>query len=240
MTAKAPIYEAYGIEIPVTAADIAAIKSDANALKSKIENSENLADSILHGQGTWVGLVGERLIAKYLGFKHQSLDSKSYHFDIRSQFREHWTGEVKTKLRTVRCRAHYLASVAAANCTQRCLWYFFGSLMAKEDRPDDIVFQWWGGLRSDTFKRIAFKGREGELDPTSDVGRDWKFRANCYNVPLFALKPPPMKGYGEHRQIKCAAYGSELRIEGLEMLRQYADKYDERRKKFPPPAWKGD
>ena len=75
-------------------------------------------------------------------------------------------------------KEHYLCSIAAANTKQECEYYNFVRVM------EDLSKAWLLGYISKSgFFECAKFGKKGEDDGS---GR-FKFKADCYNLPILGL-----------------------------------------------------
>lgn len=132
--------------------------------------------SIRGGAGHYYAKIGEIMVSEYYDWKHVD----TYDNDVYAS-RTNLRVEVKVKQRTVKPRAHYLASVAAYNTKQDCDNYLFCSVVG--DRELYII----GWYPKPSFISDATFYRRGDPDPQSPPGQDWRFRADCYNIPYARL-----------------------------------------------------
>jgi hypothetical protein len=130
-----------------------------------------------------VGLLGEELpLARYPSFRRAPLRD-IFDYDLVDALRGN-TLDVKTKSCTSAPKQHYWCSVCAANIDQCCTHYFFVRVL------ENLSCAWLlGALPKDEFFKRAVFFRQGELDPTSDLG--WRFSWDCFNVPISELWSPP-------------------------------------------------
>jgi hypothetical protein len=142
--------------------------------KAKAKKLGKLKDSILEGKGNEAGILGEIAVASLPQFSRVN----TYDYDVVGVDGRKW--DVKTKQRNVPIQPHYHGTVADFNTKQKCNGYIFVSVYG-----DTAQIVGWI-LRGAFYKKAKFY-KEGELDPSSDLG--WKFRADCYNLPYKELKP---------------------------------------------------
>lgn len=185
-------YRARVISVPVDAETFEETKEEAAGLCRDIKRFyRNRADSILDGEGALVGLLGEKIAARYLFMTRVNGEGTppSYHFDLKDSSDR--TYEVKTKRRNYPCRPHYFCSVPDANATQRTSFYLFASLLWPQSEPRPRLFTILGYTSPQRFKQQCYFSRRGDVDPTSPPNHTFRFRADCWNIPAFALLPFP-------------------------------------------------
>jgi hypothetical protein len=144
----------------------------ATPLMAKYEKNKK---SIRRGKGHYLAKLAEMASARRLGWKH--IDT--FHADteailVNGQNRK---VEIKVKDRNVPPQGHYNATVACYNTKQACDYYMFCSTLR-----DEVVYI-LTIIPKDVFLANATLRREGELDPDGPPGQNWKFRADCYNMP---------------------------------------------------------
>ena len=151
-------------------------------LKREITEAKRLAadlgalnNSITRGSGNLVGFIGELVTARIItAFRAPTRD-----YDI---IKDTFTIDVKTKSTTVPPLPHYLCSVAAFNIHQQTDYYLF----CRVDLENKLCYV-LGKKRKDLYFKQATFCKAGEIDPDSD--RNWCFKADCYNLPISALRP---------------------------------------------------
>lgn len=131
----------------------------------------SLKGSITNGDGNLAGFVGEVVVADFLGLRQEN----TYNYDLVTP--DGYTIDVKTKRTNFKPEDHYECSIAAYNSRQECDYYLFTRLK--------LPFQIWllGWLPRDTYYEIGQYKKKGSRDSSNG----FKFRANCYNVPIYSL-----------------------------------------------------
>ncbi len=145
-----------------------------NLAKTKAEEMGRLRNSIRRGEGNVAGFLGEIIFAKHFN----GTINNTYDYDVIVKGKK---VDVKTKETTVIPEPYYFATVAGYNIKQKCDYYYFVRVNIKEKKAYLL-----GGLSKSGFYKEAIFYKEGDLDPTSNLG--WTFRANCYNVEISKLK----------------------------------------------------
>lgn len=138
-----------------------------------------LRNSILRGNGNFVGFLGEQAVHLHTGIpKANTLD-----YDLLSG--KGLRVEVKSKSTTVEPKADYLGSVADANIHQECDIYFFTRVHFKGpgSNPPPVGVYILGWLPKAEFYDRAFYGKKG----TPETPR-FNFKANCWNVPYGEMR----------------------------------------------------
>jgi hypothetical protein len=141
------------------------------AAREKATEMGELNNSILKGQGSLAGFIGEQVVIQILGGKWEN----TYDYDINvNDVRV----EVKTKQTTVQPLPHYECSVAAFNVKQNCDAYAFVRVLK------DFSMGWFlGVMKKDEFFEKAKKLKKGEVDPSNN----FTVRADCYNLRIDEL-----------------------------------------------------
>lgn len=141
------------------------------AAREKATEMGELNNSILKGQGSLAGFVGEQVVMKILGGKWEN----TYDYDINVN---NVRIEVKTKQTTVQPLPHYECSVAAFNIKQNCDAYAFVRVLK------DFSVGWFlGVMKKDEFFQKAKRLKKGEVDPSNN----FTVRADCYNLRIDEL-----------------------------------------------------
>lgn len=145
--------------------------------RKKAEAMGVLNNSITKGKGNVYGFLGEILANVYIKGKVKN----TYDYDI---VKDNIKIDVKTKTCTSPPQPHYYCSVAAFNIRQKCDVYVFVRIM------EDFSRAWiLGGSSKDYFYRYAQLNKKGTIDESSQF--KWKFKADCYNLPISKLKKIP-------------------------------------------------
>lgn len=142
--------------------------------KQKAKQLGILNNSIRKGEGNVYGFLGEILMAYYLKVNIEN----TYDYDL---IVKNYKVDVKTKTCTSEPKLNYFCSVADYNTKQDCDIYAFVRIL------EDFSKAWLLGYCSKKyFYNNAKFFHKGDLDPSSNLG--WRFRADCYNLQINALK----------------------------------------------------
>lgn len=153
-------------------------KQQITIAKRKSKEMGVLNNSITNGNGNVYGFLGELLVNAYIKGKSKN----TYDYDI---VKDNIKIDVKTKTCTSPPQPHYYCSVAAYNIRQKCDVYFFVRIM------EDFSKAWiLGGCSKDYFYKNAQLNKKGTIDESSAY--KWKFKADCYNLPISKLKKIPI------------------------------------------------
>lgn len=146
---------------------------------------EHLNDSIREGEGTLIGLLGERITLDYFGNLVFSTGKDIYDYDLfHTLFKWRWEVKSKEQKWPGTPQAHFNATVCAANTRQACDHYVFTRVHSS------LEIAWiLGVLPKQLFMDRAVFYHKGDVDPTGTNG--WKFSWDCYNVALRYLWPLP-------------------------------------------------
>ena len=140
--------------------------------KVKAEEMGVLNNSILQGNGSVAGFIGEQIALHCLGGTWEN----TYEYDI--VLPDGSKIDVKTKQTSVTPLPEYDCSVANFNTKQECDAYAFVRVRK------DFRIGWFLGLISkDVFFKKARFLRKGEIDPSNN----FVVRANCYNLSIGEL-----------------------------------------------------
>jgi len=143
--------------------------------KQKAKEMGRLRNSITKGEGNVAGFLGEEMVLKtFNNFKRENTYDSDIHF-------YHIKFEVKTKRCTSVPLSHYECSIANSNPNQKSEYYIFCRVL--ENYKKGWILGYIG--QGDYIKKAIFR-RKGE--PDGDTG--WKFKADCYNLPISNLKDP--------------------------------------------------
>ena len=152
------------------------ITSDQFERASNLYPFDSLNNSITGGESQIYGAVGEVVFGDFYAGRYERKDTHDYDF---WNPRNGITVDIKTKRTTAVPRKDWNCSVAAFNTKQNCDYYFFVRVM--EDFSTAFLL---GYLGKEEFYNLADFRRKGESDP---LKRNWKFTADCYNVPVEKL-----------------------------------------------------
>ena len=149
-------------------------KSQIALARKKANEMGVLKNSITKGKGNVYGFLGEILVSSLI----QGRSKNTYDFDI---IKNETTIDVKTKTCTSEPRPNYYCSVAAFNIKQQCDIYIFVRIM------EDFSKAWiLGACTKEFFYKNAQFNKKGTIDESSPY--KWKFKADCYNLPINKLK----------------------------------------------------
>jgi len=142
--------------------------------KRKAKDLGVLNNSIRNGAGNVYGFLGEILLACH--WKVELQNTYDYDMIVKNQ-----KVDVKTKACTSEPKPKYFCTVADYNTEQDCDVYAFVRVL------EDYSKAWLlGYCGKKYFYNNASFYKKGDLDPSSNLG--WRFRADCYNLPISQLK----------------------------------------------------
>lgn len=140
---------------------------------------KNNPDSIRKGEGILTAKIAELAVSEKMGWKY--IDTIHADTEVTLENGEGRKIELKVKERTVPPQGTYNGTVAAANIKQACDYYGFCSY-------DGEIVTLIGIMSKEEFLKKATFRNKGELDPDGPKGKNWKFRANCYNMPYNLMR----------------------------------------------------
>jgi len=141
------------------------------AANDKAIEMGKLNNSILNGEGSLAGFIGEQIALKVLGGTWHN----TYDYDIVVGSKRI---DVKTKQTTVAPLPHYECSVAAFNTRQKCDAYAFVRVLK------DLSVGWFLGVsEKDQYFNTATFMKKGDIDPSNN----FTVRADCYNLRIDKL-----------------------------------------------------
>jgi hypothetical protein len=148
--------------------------TDDMFLKAREKNSEMglLRNSIIKGNGSIAGFLGEQIVLEVLGGEWVN----TYEYDIVLE--NGLKVEVKTKQTTVTPKPDYSCSISNFNTHQQCDIYAFTRVMK------DYSMGWYLGYctPAEYFDKANFV-KKGDFDPSNN----WTSHADCYNLPIQEL-----------------------------------------------------
>lgn len=137
--------------------------------KSLAKTLGALKNSITRGDGNVAGILGEIVVADYLGVALEN----TYDYDLIGVYGEKI--DVKTKRTTRPPLPHYDCSVAAFNTKQKCDKYVFVRVLS------DLSVAWVLGYKGkEDYFRSARLMRKGEVDPANN----FTVKSDCYNLSI--------------------------------------------------------
>lgn len=137
-----------------------------------------LKNSILHGDGNFIGALGEIVVVDYYQRLYGDAVKvyNTYDFDF---IVNDCTVEVKTKKCTCTPQNSYNVSVSNSNTKQLCQYYCFVRVLSDYSKAWILGF-----IPKKKFYDIATFNRKGEFDPQRP---EWTFKDDCYNLPINQL-----------------------------------------------------
>jgi len=140
-----------------------------------------LEQSIINGDGTTAGKLGEIALARYLGA--DLMDSRDFDLKYMKDIRI----EVKTKRRTTDPHENFAVTVDARNVRQKCDYYAFISITFKERKRDKYFSPmriWFlGYIRKHDFFKKATLVNKGTYQPENN----FTVREDHYALPISQL-----------------------------------------------------
>lgn len=156
------------IEIAISPEMIILAKKRRETMPNCIKNS------IMSGERTFEGCLGEVAVASYLNAEYIT----TYNFDLVHKEKRL---EVKTKVRTVLPKSFYEVSIANYNTRQLCDNYVFVSLLSPVDKSKEYtIAHIVGYYPKETFFENAKFLKKGQIDPSNN----YVVRANCWNMKI--------------------------------------------------------
>jgi len=156
------------LEVKITEEMITLAKNRRASMPSCIKNS------IMSGERTFEGCLGEVVVASYLNAEYIT----THNFDLIHKEKRL---EVKTKVRTVLPKSFYEVSIANYNTRQMCDNYVFVSLLSPPDKSKDYkIAHIVGYYPKETFFDNAKFLRKGDVDPSNN----YVVRATCWNMRI--------------------------------------------------------
>jgi hypothetical protein len=165
--------------------------TDEMFLNARKKNREMglLRNSIIKGNGSIAGFLGEQIVLEVLGGEWVN----TYEYDI--VLSNGLKVEVKTKQTTVTPKPDYSCSISNFNTRQQCDIYAFTRVMK------DYSVGWYLGCctPAEYFDKASFV-KKNDYDPSNN----WTSHADCYNLPIQELKdvqdygPSMLNEHGRH------------------------------------------
>lgn len=137
-----------------------------------------LNNSITSGKGNLVGMLGEELIKEKL--EGEILNTYDYDIVLENGYKI----EVKTKKTSVAPLPHFECSVASYNTRQKCDFYAFVRIDVEKKLGWILGF-----YPKDYFYKDARFHKKGEMDGSNN----FRFKADCYNLPIQKLTDMPIE-----------------------------------------------
>ena len=141
-----------------------------------------LRGSITGGASNVYGLLGEEIIAAFLGARLENRKPQLFQYDI--VLPDGSTADVKTKKTTSRTapKQHYTATVWGGNTKQLCDRYIFVRICADLDARLAWIC---GQMPKEEFMNTATFYKRGQ----TDAENGYKVHADCYNMRIDHLHP---------------------------------------------------
>lgn len=156
---------------------VLSIKNEQVKEAETLYEFNNLKNSITRGKSQIFGAVGEILVRDYYlerGFDVTLVGSYDYDLLING-----YKVDVKTKRTTVEPKPYYNCSISNSNTTQGCDFYYFVRI------SEDLRVGYLLGYRQKSyFYKEAIFNKKGDCDG------GWKFKDDCWNMPILKLHTP--------------------------------------------------
>lgn len=136
-----------------------------------------IRNSIMGGERTFEGCLGEVVVAKYLSADYLT----TYDFDLMYNGKKI---EVKTKVRTVLPKPFYEVSIANYNTKQLCDYYVFVSLYVPNKDEYPTIAHIVGYFPKDDYISRSTFLKKGDIDRRNN----YTVRADCWNMAIQDLK----------------------------------------------------
>ena len=151
-----------------------------------------LNGSITQGKSNLFGMLGEEIVATFLGAAFENRKPQLYQYDLILP--NGTTADVKTKKTTSQKapRSHYTATVWNGNTTQRCDRYIFVRICTDLDLGRAWIC---GYLPKEEFYATSVFYKKGQ----HDAENNYTVVADCHNIRIDQLKPvvAPNPWFGE-------------------------------------------
>jgi len=140
--------------------------------RKKSDEMGVIKNSILRGDGSIAGFIGEQIALQVLGGTWEN----TYDHDLITP--EGKRIDVKTKQTSVKPLPEYDCSIAKYNTKQKCDAYAFVRV------KNNLTVGWYLGMlgKEEYFEKSVFL-KKGEIDKSNN----YKVRADCYNVKISQL-----------------------------------------------------
>lgn len=160
-----------------------------NAKRESDKYKDNVTRSLLYGEGTYAGCLGEEMFHKVFPFMKR-FNTRHYDFIYEKDDLINLKFDIKTKQRSVPPMLHYDCSVNELNGKQELDYYVFAQVMTDFERG-------WllGTMKSETYFKKARFIKKGEVDPSNN----FKSLCDMWNIPISSLRP--MKVPEEFREL---------------------------------------
>lgn len=132
-----------------------------------------IKNSIMGGERTFEGCLGEVVVANYLNADYIT----TYDFDLIHNGKKI---EVKTKVRTVLPKPFYEVSIANYNTKQLCDYYVFVSLYVPNKDEYPTIAHIVGYFPKDDYISQSNFLKKGDIDTRNN----YTVRADCWNMPI--------------------------------------------------------
>ena len=132
-----------------------------------------IRNSIMGGERTFEGCLGEVVVANYLSADYIT----TYDFDLMHNGKKI---EVKTKVRTVLPKPFYEVSIANYNTKQLCDYYVFVSLYVPNKDEYPTIAHIVGYFPKDDYISQSNFLKKGDIDTRNN----YTVRADCWNMAI--------------------------------------------------------
>tara|TARA_R100000781_G_scaffold3912_1_gene5213 strand:- start:179 stop:646 length:468 start_codon:yes stop_codon:yes gene_type:complete len=140
--------------------------------RKKADEMGVIRNSILRGDGSIAGFIGEQIALQVLGGTWEN----TYDYDLITP--DGKKIDVKTKQTSVKPLPEYDCSISKSNTKQKCDAYAFVRIKG------NLTVGWYLGMldKKEYFEKARFF-KKGEVDTSNG----YKVRADCHNVKIFEL-----------------------------------------------------
>ena len=141
-----------------------------------------LNGSITQGKSNLFGMLGEEIVAEFLGAQFENRKPQLYEYDLILP--DGSTADVKTKKTTSQLepRSHYTATVWNGNTTQRCDRYIFVRICSNLDLGKAWIC---GQLPKEMFYAKSVFYKKGQ----HDAENNYTVHSDCHNIRIDELEP---------------------------------------------------
>lgn len=157
-------------------------KTQIDRAKARAEELGRLNGSITQGKSNIYGMLGEEIVAAFLGAGFENRKPQLYQYDLILP--NGTTADVKTKKTTSAQtpRPHYTATVWNGNTSQRCDRYIFVRICTDLDKRKAWIC---GQLAKQEFYDTSVFYRKGQ----HDAENGYTVHADCHNIRIDLLRP---------------------------------------------------
>ncbi|MBD52815.1 MAG: hypothetical protein CL450_05915 [Acidimicrobiaceae bacterium] len=179
LTAVPKLSAGAGANVPIP---VRFTKTQLARAKARGEELGRLNGSITKGKSNIFGMLGEEIVASFLGAAFENRKPQLYQYDLILP--NGTTADVKTKKTTSKVppRPHYTATVWNGNTSQQCDRYIFVRVCTDLD----LGLAWiCGQLPKEEFYTTSVFYMKGQ----HDAENNYTVHADCHNIRIDQLKP---------------------------------------------------